>query len=499
MQRTVSLVLVVVLFSAGCFGGIQVDDFTGGSGDTETLLSACPDRVSTAETDRGERVDPSKDVLGWENGVWFDDPIAVDQSDGLSCEELALALSRTMARVEHLRELEFTFTPETQVIARETYRDRARSQTTAENVRTMRNTMYEALFLVDERTDAVAVQQQNQGTGVAAFYAPSQDRIVIITPDPDQLQINSALLAHELVHTLQDQHFELGSAGKPTTDGTKGRLGLTEGDANYVQYLYNQRCSGEWNGSCLVRESRPARSQPTSGGGPANIGLYLISYQPYSDGPAFVKQLRDARGWMGVNEAYRQRPASTEQTIHPGKYPTDQPTVVTVSDKSTAEWTLLTIKGEPDYETVGEAGLFVAFVYPYYDSNQQFELVSAASFRNRDEAGNPDRFNPYNYRHVYSEGWDGDRLIAYRNSNGEHAYVWKLGFDSPADAREFLDGYRQLLAYRGAERIDGREGVWRINPGKPFADAFSVTRSGDRVLIVNAPTIEELSTVRTDI
>ncbi|HKL30417.1 MAG TPA: hypothetical protein VJ898_14260, partial [Natrialbaceae archaeon] len=51
--------------------------------------------------------DPDEDVIGWENGYWYDESIDVDQSDGLSDAELDRFVARTMARVERIRGLEF--------------------------------------------------------------------------------------------------------------------------------------------------------------------------------------------------------------------------------------------------------------------------------------------------------------------------------------------------------------------------------------------------------
>lgn len=51
--------------------------------------------------------DPSEDVIGWENGHWYNESIAVNQSDGLNDTELDAFVARSMARVEHLRQLEF--------------------------------------------------------------------------------------------------------------------------------------------------------------------------------------------------------------------------------------------------------------------------------------------------------------------------------------------------------------------------------------------------------
>lgn len=256
----------------------------------DAILTACPDEIPEEERGLGDRPAPAEDTIGWEDGVWYDEAIDVNQSDGLDCKELTVVLSRTMARTEHIRGLEFESTPGIQVITREAYRERAVSRTVSEEDRAVQNAFYEALFMVDGETDAVRRGQETRGTTVAAFYSRSTETITMITPtdDPRQVQFDSALLAHELVHALQHQHFERVPLPDRTTDTSKGRLGLTEGDANYVQYRYSQRCVEEWDGDCLVRDRTvvvpPSQSAPT---GQPNRGIRMINFQPYSDGESF--------------------------------------------------------------------------------------------------------------------------------------------------------------------------------------------------------------------
>jgi hypothetical protein len=186
---------------------------------------------------------------------------------------------------------------------------------------------------------------------------------------------------------------------------------------------------------------------------------------------------------------------STEQTIHPRLYDTDQPRPIELADTSTEAWKRITIPNHPDYERWGEAALCSMFMYPYYDSNGNVTIVPPESFFNRTGHRGPS-IDSYNYSCVGSTGWDGDKLIAYTNNDGEYAYVWKLAFDSKRDAREFIDSYHRLLQYHDAKRVNGRQHVWKISKNGPFTDAFFVIRTENTVLIVNAPTVDGLSVIR---
>jgi hypothetical protein len=128
----------------------------------------------------------------------------------------------------------------------------------------------------------------------------------------------------------------------------------------------------------------------------------------------------------------------------------------------------------------------------YVDTGQQ-PFLAPQSWLNLNESGGVDRRDPLNYDLEFTQGWTGDRLHVYHDGE-QLAYVWRLTWESPADAQRFADAYRQLLAYYGGSQVDGN--VWTIEDGA-FADAFRVTVDGSRVTVTNAPTPAELDEVRS--
>lgn len=490
MRRAPYVAIALAIMLAGCAGsGIAPGD----------LLS--PNKVSTANCnvtpDTGSSVhnDPPKDVLGWENGVWYNESITIDQSDGVSCRELELAVSRTMARLEHIRQLEFKKTPTAKIIPRKALRKQLqqRNNDVSTARRRFANAKYEALFLINESTNALAVQRRNRAASISGFYLPKENTLYLVADERSGPEVSSSLLAHELVHALQDQHFQ-NVAFPPIEDTSRAHKGVTEGDANYVEHLYEQRCNSQWLGTCLrPQESEErANSKSNANTGLANVGLYVLSYQPYSDGPVFVQRIRDRGGWSAVNDLYQNLPVSTEQTIHPELYPEDGTQQLGIPGEPDHGWSRITMKNQPDYETWGEAGLFTMFLSPSFESNGQFSIVSREAFLEPDK-----ELDRYNYSTPASAGWDGDRFIAYQK-NGELAYIWKIRFDSSTDARDFRQTYQRVLRFRDAHRVEGRSNVWRIPKGHPYADAFAVTRTGSTIRIVNAPTVEGLQAFDAD-
>jgi len=438
--------------------------------------------------------DPPHDVIGWENGYWYNETLGFNQSGGLTPAELNATVARTEARVEYLRHLEFNHTVPVEIKSRQWYQEQTANHTVSATLRTFDNAKFEALFLVGEDQNSITVQNQNSGSDVLGYYSPSEQAIVIISDNPSTLQLNEVTLAHELTHALQDQHFNLSRYDARTRDQVNGQNGLIEGDAHLIEGRYRERCDagGAWNGTCLV----PSASFGGGGGGGgslANIGVYIMKYQPYSDGPAFVTALYRRGGWAAVDAAYANPPDSAEQVMDPQRYPGDQPVNVTFADTQRSGWTRVRPPNRPDYATLGESALTAMLVYPLYDSSGQAQIISPSHWLNTTADGSLSTFDPLNYSNKYVDGWKGDSLHVYRNDANQTAYVWKLVWDTPTDAQQFLDGYRQVLQYWGGHQV--RPGVWVIQNGK-FADAFAIRVDGNAVTIVNAPTVADLPDVR---
>jgi len=451
-------------------------------------VTVLPTPVSAAEA---QPPDPETDQLGWEGGYWYNESITVDQSDGLSDEELDAIVSRAMARVEHIRQLEFNQTVPVTLQSREEFAAEQRNRTTSPTLRVFDNAKFEALFMINESTDSIHVQERNAGSSILGYYHRGKDAIVLIANDQSQLEVDELVLGHELVHALQDQHFPPVTYGNMTRDDVNAASGIVEGDPKFVEHRYRERCQGGvWDGTCVS----PASS--SGGGSLANIGPYFLKYQPYADGPTFVNYVYSRGGWPAVNDVYEQPPVSSEQVIHPGKYGVDRPANVTLGDHTSDSWERVRPDGRPDYAEFGEAGMMTMFVYPIYDSNGRTQIVPLSNWLNRTPSGGLNQFDPLNYGSPYTAGWDGDRLHVYENDLDQTAYTWRSVWDSESDAIEFADGYRQVLAYHEAEQV--APDTYRIDSGG-FEDAFHLDVDGNAVTIVNAPSVNELSTVRTNV
>ena len=440
----------------------------GGLVATLVVLAGCTGLAATG--DRPD--DPESDRLGWENGYWYDDEVSVTHGDGYNASEREAVVGRTMARIEHVRGLEFNRTVPVRVITRDQYRAN-RSDSGSETHEAWNDQVWEGLFVVGESTGTDDSFNETLGATVQGYYSPDRGEIVLVSDSPTP-RVDRRTLAHELVHALQHQQFGLG--GSPDTqDRQLAHNSVVEGEANYLEGLYEQRCGEAWE--CIPD---PPSSSGGGGSGEFNEGLFLTIYQPYATGPAFVDSVRerglladlfDNSDWTGVDRLHGEMPDSTEQVIHPEKYPDEEPVNVTVPDRSGERWERF--DHDPVADTVGEASVYATFV-----SN-----------------GVVDPENRYAYRSPPSDGWGGDALVPYHSDDtaeSEGAYVWVTVWDTDEDAEQFHDAYLDLLARHGA---DSPRGNVSVVPDGEFEDAFRVVRDGNRVRVVNAPAVEDLDAV----
>lgn len=495
MRSRAAVLCVLLVVLAGCSAPFSIDGegTTGGPDGSEAGgASGSGAGPATADTPAQNPADPAEDVLGWEGGYWYNESIPVTGGDGLNASEQSAFVNRTMARIERVRELEFNDTVPVEVISRNEFQGRPNATgggARSPAFRTFDNAKFEGLFLIGENNNSLAVQQSNRNQNVLGYYSPRNDSIVVVSESATP-RISRSTLAHELTHALQDQQFNLSSGTPSTRDGYNARNGLIEGEANYVQHRYEANCGGQWR--CLDISSAGGGG----GGSDLHLGVYALEYFPYADGPAFVDSVFDRKGWQGVNALHEDVPESTEQVIHPRKYGTDAPRNLTIRNTSSAGWERVRPDGRPDYATLGQSALSAMFGYTIYDSYNQSSVVPPQAFLNR-EGRSVNRTDPFEYGLAYTNGWDGDRMAVYEKNNGT-GYVWKLAWDSPAEAREFVRGYRELLTHWGGERVLGRQGVWEVERASPFADAFRISRQGSTVTIVNAPRPDALDAVHAD-
>ena len=439
-------------------------------------------------------------VVGYVDGYWYNEPIAINATGGLNETELDRLGARTAARFEAMRCLDAPEgLPEIEIQTREEFQSEQSEQfeNTPTTEQQFDNTKLETLLLVSSQNNSIDEREENRGATVGGYYDFRNEEIKVITDDSESLRINEPILAHELGHAIQNQQFNLSRYSRNTSDVNSGVLGLIEGDVSLIENRYRAACeSGLWE--CVTEGGGNGEAGgAASAQEPANWGLYFTTFQPYSDGPNFIQQIFErADGWEGVNDLYEEPPRSAYYTVNPESYGELELADITVPDESSDQWDRLTFPGEPNYDTVGIAGISAMFKTPTYESGGQVSIYNPQEILNLDEDGQVDRFNPLNYDHPETEGWRDDKLYVYSHAEtNETGAVWSLQWETAADAEPFVESYQQMIEYRGGQPVDGSERTYEFGADSDYDMALTIQTDGDRVTVVKAPTVEALDEV----
>lgn len=395
--------------------------------------------------------------IGTFDGVDYDDTLNVSIAAGVNQTELDRVTRRAMARIELLRGLDFNETVNVTLISRDEYRDRAGVDPTSDGD-TREELRWRALFIVGDDRAAQSIVDQAVAEAIAGYYTPSTGEIVLVN-EAQNSTLNRNTLVHELVHALQDQQFGL-SFPDQTADAQLARDALIEGEAEVITTEYSDRCGLVW--SCLSLPQTDYNEPEIP------LGLELVLFHPYAQGPRFVDSVRERRGWAGIDAAHESPPETTTSVIHPDRS-SDAPQDVTVPDRSNADWSRL---GDPETDTLGEASIYAMFVHN--------DVVSL----NETEG----------YRHTFSDGWRGDTFVPYQRGE-TRGYVWETAWASERDAEQFAFAYQAVLDSRGAVSSD--DGVFTVPEG-PFDGAYRLTRENTTVRIVSGPTTDSLDGIHAD-
>ncbi|MEN9577608.1 MAG: hypothetical protein RJA70_617 [Pseudomonadota bacterium] len=179
--------------------------------------------------------------------------------------------------------------------------------------------LLEMLGLVPPGFDYLEETLRLMESQLAGFYDPARSTMFIA--DDLDAEAHRLTLHHELVHALQDQHYDLGQLtryGVNTSDVRSALHALAEGDATSVM---SRERALEWLADTAVDDDLRQRFAGSFGQGVDAPGILIRSaVAPYVDGLLFVNSLRRQGGWEAVEDAWRNPPKSTEQLLHMEKY-----------------------------------------------------------------------------------------------------------------------------------------------------------------------------------
>ena len=298
---------------------------------------------------------------------------------------------------------------------------------------------------------------------VAGFYQPKTKEFFLA--DWNALDQQKTVMAHELVHALQDQHFDLRRFEKwPRGDGDRETAihALIEGDATAVMFNYLLKPRGMEITKLPISLSALGEMMPAQGdkpgeevlaAAPAAIRESLIF--PYTYGAGFAQEMVKRRGWEGLTQAYAELPQSTEQIMHFDKYlAREAPAKVALADLAPLlgpGWRRI------DADVNGEFGY--SLVLGEYLPRKQARAAAA--------------------------GWAGDQCAVYEQAaEGRVLLAHLSAWDSEDEAHEFFGAYgaRTAKRYPNAPERPGAgasERAYRTSDGETY-----MARRGARVLII---------------
>jgi hypothetical protein len=260
---------------------------------------------------------------------------------------------------------------------------------------------------------------------IAGFYDPWEKQLYIMEGagpigGPE-------VMAHEIDHALQDQHFNLKkwvTEVKKNADATLARQALVEGDgtALMLEFAMAEKELGEppWGEPEYVQEQAAT----------IRMGLVLMAdvplflreslVFPYVNGLKFVGSARASRPWKEIDGFYARPPLSTEHIIHPEKYDSyEKPVEIKAAVPAAIK------KYARGYDNVlGEMGLWLLLRQHGVDEGVAKGAVG---------------------------GWGGDRIAVFTPPGkkddwaGSVAVVY-AAWDAPADADEFFAAASKALA-----------------------------------------------------
>jgi hypothetical protein len=302
---------------------------------------------------------------------------------------------------------------------------------------------------------------------VVGFYDQARARIFVRdTTDPTEEGATKELLvlAHEVQHALQAQHFPaLGFGPETPEDARLAHLALLEGDAMVTSaaYLAIQkgvplrrilRVAGERTRAASVEDLLKNDGQSSA----LRTALPILRERllfPYHAGMSFVGDIYRAGGFPMVNGVFARPPSSTEQVLHPQAYlDGEEPVPVSAPPPP------------PGYQIIA--------------AERMGELQTRAILAECVDQASAARA---------AAGWGGDAWSVAASPDRRLALLWSTAWDSPEDAAEFEYALRSRPACWSAASLGGASG-FRIEGD------YRVIRDGAKVAFVRGlpePTLSQ--------
>jgi hypothetical protein len=274
---------------------------------------------------------------------------------------------------------------------------------------------------------------------VAGYYDPETKEMYVVRGTGFQ-GTERMTYAHEFNHALQDQTYDLREGlhfndedCEENSEYCAAVSALIEGDAVITEETWLVRY-GTKQDRQQIQDFYGSYQSPVFDSAPQYMQEDFLF--PYTQGYEFASTIYDESGFAGIDSAFRNPPVSTEQILHPEKYPDDAPESVTLPDVQTMlgdGWR------ELDESMLGE----------WYTS-----LVLSAG-------NDPETRLESSEARNAAAGWGGDRYLALQNdATGKVLLIHKTLWENENEAREYSQAFQNYAEKRWGERQSGYEETW---------------------------------------
>ena len=291
---------------------------------------------------------------------------------------------------------------------------------------------------------------------VAGYYDPKAKQFYLA--DWIELDGQKPVMAHELTHALQDQHFNLRRFEKwpkGDSDAELAARALIEGDATLAMTHYLTR-----HPMIALAFMRSSEDTPSEQFEQAPRAVRESLLFPYSEGSSWAMDVYERGGWAMVSKAFAKLPQSTEQILHPEKYfAYESPVKLTLPSFARAlgpGWKRI------DNDVSGEWGYYL--VLDEFLKDAKLSKQAAA-------------------------GWGGDRFAIYEGPRKSGVFLAQVTvWDTATDAQEFFDAYTKRTVKRLGDastlNADTSVGDVRRSEWKTRAGDGVIELRGSRIVIL---------------
>jgi hypothetical protein len=297
---------------------------------------------------------------------------------------------------------------------------------------------------------------------IAGLYDPKAHEFYIADWIP--LADQKMVMAHELTHALEDQHFQIESwskAAKPNDDGELARESVLEGSAMAAMIDYLLSESGrslkdlpDIDPGLLVGDMG---STPALKKAPPFLKDALVF--PYFAGLTFSADLLKVNGWKDLPAVFAKPPISTQQIMHPELYHSGK---------------------TPSAENLPDAGKLLGPDWIKLEENIMGEFGWKEVLK---QFLGEDRAKPL------AAGWDGDRYAVYEHKGTKRlVLVSLLRLSSTAEVLRFFGQYSEALE----KKYDERSKLFR----RPNFFSFDSTEGGVYLRCLEAECLSVEGTTR---